>query len=452
MRKKHIALLINKERFEDNNFRIIKIQAGVISRVGRIKGADRVQAIQFSSSQFTVAQAKDWLQNHNLKCIDFKGAPKVKSFKKSILLQSYRIQSFSNNEILAMIEPVVLQKIKQKDPRPFFQVYSICHEGTSNPKVLGETEQKPIHWTRKAVQSLKNIALKGVKFFLGHNADNSTTDRRPYGKVVAEQQKEIDGVLHQLVVSYHRPQDVEAAKQMDICSQEGEWTLFEGAKNIIAGVAKAITGVALGNSDQQQPAFAGAKRYGMVQAFDSAVGDTELKIQGQETSTMPTFAEIKQAIKEMSIYPGQLYNIEDLKNDNKFGVLFTERANLEKQVKTLEDEKKLIENEKQDLIKKNQVATVKDRAATVMSELKLTDKQKTFVNSRFEKYNGDITDDGLKSFVETQVNEFQELAKLFEPEKDGKDRVTNNKQSDGGSDPEDYTKAENNEFLSEDYD
>ena len=73
-----------------------------------------------------------------------------------ITLVSHRVQGFSQNQILDMINPSDLDKIKQSDEHPFFQVYSICHEGTHTPRLIGQTA-RPITWTRQAIQSIKNV-------------------------------------------------------------------------------------------------------------------------------------------------------------------------------------------------------------------------------------------------------------------------------------------------------
>jgi len=172
--------------------------------------------------------------------------------------------SLSSSEIMALIDNDTITKIKATDPHPFFQAYSICHEGTSRPSILGDTA-RPIHWTRAAVQSIKNIILKGIKFFKGHNADNSTENRESLGEIVASTEREINGKLHHIAVGYFP--NKEKVSDSDICSQEANWNLFEQAGHWFAGTIDKLTGIALSNSKVDKPAFADAKRLGMVQAF-----------------------------------------------------------------------------------------------------------------------------------------------------------------------------------------
>ena len=237
-----------------------------------------------------------------------------------VTLVCYKIQAFSNNEILSLIPPETLSQIKSKDPHPYFQAYSICHEGISTPSIIGDTS-KPIHWTRRAVQSLKSIILKGVKFFKGHNADNSTTGRQVLGEVVANVEQEINGVLHHVVVSYHSPEVKEEVKKYDICSQEAIWNLFDQAGQVIADTVDKITGIALGSSDTEQPAFTGARRLASVQAFTQGEDMDDFTKAGSNTLLD---ADIDQDIYNPGLLSRKKISEEDY-NDPRNNPLLTEK-------------------------------------------------------------------------------------------------------------------------------
>src|SRR5512138_237980 len=102
--------------------------------------------------------------------------------KQSVIVHCFKVPSISPNEILSLIPESVLSEIRQKDAHPLFQAYSFCHEGTSQPRIIGDTA-KPIHWLRTAIQSIKGKVSKGIKFFLGHNEDNSTDNRESLGEI-----------------------------------------------------------------------------------------------------------------------------------------------------------------------------------------------------------------------------------------------------------------------------
>lgn len=321
-----------------------------------------------------------------------------------------RIQAFSQFDIMEMIPSETLIAIKASDPHPYFQAYSICHEGVSFPKVLGK-EPKPIRWTRKAVESIQALALKGLKFFVGHNADNSTEGRRVIGETVADKQIEIGGRLHHVVVAYVKPEDVEEAKKYDACSQEAEWNLIEKAKGWFADTVDKITGIALTLSGKESPAFEGAKRLAMVQAF-------KYRIQGEKEmpeEKKPTFSELKQLIKDMNVHPSQLYSLEDLQKDNVFIPTFNKLTDLEKAVKEKEDKIKQLEDGNKNLAKLQLKLNVKERFENLLKadDLKITDKQKAYVVKRFNTDMDDLSDEALKTFINKQVEDYKVNAEFF---------------------------------------
>jgi len=370
--------------------------------------------------------------------------------QSQLQLLSFRIQAFTKNEILAMIDPADIESIKAKDEHPFFQVYSICHEGVSNPKLLGDTS-RPITWTRAAVQSIKNVITKGVNFFFRHNEDNSTDGRKSLGRIVADTQKEIDGTLHHLVVAYHPPEVRDEAKKCDVCSQEGVWNFVEKAGDLVASTIDKLTGIALSNSAIEKPAFDGAKRLGMVQAFENEGGDMP------NDDNTDVIRGIRQQIKDLRIFPWQLFNVTELQNDRQFSNidemkdLFSDYANvksdnvsiktkLEEALKTIET----LEATNKQLVRSEQLINAKQRLDAIVKESNLTDKQVNFIDSRFnDKSVEDLSDDGLKNYVTAEVNTYKEFAKYY----DTTPEPNINNQPTDGVDTSDYSNADNNPLI-----
>lgn len=374
-------------------------------------------------------------------------ANKVQAFFCNLI--SIKIQAMDKQEILSHIPVDILQNIKTKDPHPFFQAYSIAHEGESNPTVLGDTS-KPIHWSRRAIQSIKNIITKGVKFFLGHNEDNSTIGRREIGEIITDFQKEIDGKLHHIVIGYH-PQDVrEEVKNYDICSQEANWNLIDKTTNFIAENIQELTGIALGTSKSDKPAFQNSGRLAMIQAFDNnnrSMNDQKGDIMSlQEIS----FRELIDEIKKRNTFPSQIYSLDEIKKDNTFLPHFSKWEGIEEKLN-------LLAKEKEELIKKEKKATVKSRLNKLIenSEVKLTDLQKKFIEKNFKEDKlDDFSDEFLKNFLNEQLENYKEYANIFNYKIDN---PQNQQNQQGGEDSRnnnidsnDYTKKVNNELLTED--
>lgn len=434
------------------------------------KGSGKTQTYRFPKSKFTVDQAKKWLAEHDIKVILFEKATGVEAFNAIIKLVSKRILSFSQDEIISYIPEKILNKIKTKDPHPFFTMYSICHEGTSSPVVIGEGSKK-ISWPKRAIQSMKNIIMRGIKFFKGHNKDNSHAGRKSLGKVIHNFQKEIDGKLHQLVIGYHPPGARDEIKELDVCSQESEWNIFEEAGNLIADTIESLTGIALANSKDQTPAFAGAKRLGYIQAFEASGEDTNkdkgdnMPGEGNKTDANTgdakdqkktenfqvnkdqqrrslTFPELKDEIKRMQIYPHQLFTKDDLQKDLEFGAIFNE-------INLLNEQKVKAETRIKTLTRQTELSTAKNRIAKIVKDEKIPDEIIKFVVKRFDKEKDkieDLSDDKLKEFIKDKTEDYQDIAKTVNPDFDI-EQINGDKKGEIG----DLTKAENNELLEEDF-
>lgn len=356
-------------------------------------------------------------------------AEERKKMQCFVSLISYRIQALTQSEMISLIPADVMRKIKTKDEHPLFQAYSIAHEGVSTPKLIGE-EAQPITWTRRAIQSIKDIIVKGVRFFIGHNEDSSTKNRKAIGKVVASTQKEINGKLHHIVIAYHRPEHREIAKGFDVCSQEAEWSFFEKAGKLVADSIEKLTGIALGRSKTDTPAFAGAKKLGMVQAFEN----------NQEEEKIMTVEEIKKGIKELGVSPEKLYSEDDLKSIKFVNEIMSQVQTLQSQVETLE-------GSNADLIRKNETATSKTRLEKIMTEKNLTDKQKQFISKRWSKIAEKFDDESITKDVELLQGEYKEYVGFFTPEETQTE--TESTETDT-VDSADMSKAENNELLEDD--
>jgi hypothetical protein len=370
--------------------------------------------------------------------------------KSKIFLHSYKISAFSNSEILNMIGTDTYNRIKQIDPHPYFQVYSICHEGLSRPRLIGETGSKPILWTRRAIQSIKDVIKNGVKFFHGHNSDNSTSNRRDIGEVVGSTEKEIDGILHHIVIAYHKPEVRDEVKKYDICSQEAYWNFFEKAGKLVARKMEELTGIALGNSAEEQPAFPGAKRLGMVQAFaDTATRRVRSEKTGDGKSpdkeNKMNFGDVKRAIDELNIHPSQVFSLEKIKSDNvflkEFEKLEKEKEELQNQTKALTTENETLKKTSDEFIKKEKVFTAKDRLQNISKEISLTEKEKLYIDKAFRPERiTDLTDEGLKSWIEEQ----REVYKIAVSTLDVNDKIPTPPGTDGEVD---YTDPKYNDIL-----
>lgn len=462
----HAARLIDPSRFEANSMRTKEITGGILLIVGKLKGQPRMtaQSYRFAVDKFSSDEAKKWLSDHGIKTIAFEAAAR----KIAALVQTFTKAGnlLSADEIMELIPKEVLGKIKTKNATPFFQAFSLCHEGTSKPTLLGDTA-RPISWTRRAIQTIKGLVTRGVKFFIGHNSDSSTEGRESVGEIVADTQREINGKLHHIIIGYFP--DKERVRELDVNSQEAVWDLIETGAGLVADKIQKLTGVALADSRKEQPAFSEARRLGFVQAFEQifddginggqpkdtdgesenhpgegSVGETR-KVKKMSDLENVTVAEIAAVCKKRSIVPSMLFNVEDMKADNKFMPVFAEVDALKK-AQTEKDAKiKELTDAVSESGKKLEQSTAKARLGKLLDDdgLKLTPKQKAYVEKHFSGIT-DTSDAGLKTFLEGELARYKIDAELFG------DKDVGLKQAEKSGIGDDFTKTENNEFLKQD--
>ncbi len=292
------------------------------------------------------------------------------------------------------------EKLKALKGKGILQAYTLAHEGVSQPKVIGEGKQI-LKWPRAVIRIISEKIKEGTKFFLGHGETNSNEGRKSVGEVVTSFVKEIGGRLSHIIIGHFPNED--KVRNMDVCSMEAD--IYTDNENIVGDINN-ISGVALASSDVENPAFPGALRLGTVQCFDT-------KIKNKEKKTMPmTFEEIKTAIRDMNVFPWQLFTIEEFKNDRVFGKLFEDNSKLKVENEKLSKENKEVLDKSKEAIHKLDVSKSEVKLETFMKDL--TDKQKIFIKKQFQPEKlENLSDEGLKKFIEDSKKEFAETAKLF---------------------------------------
>lgn len=303
-----------------------------------------------------------------------------------------------------MIPSEKFQSLKGKGK---LQAYTLAHEGTSTPRVIGQGT-KALKWSRKVIQSIGDTIKKGVKFFVGHGSTNSHDGRQEVGEIVGSALKEIGGKLANVIVGFF-PKDINVDK-MDVVSMEANIEM--GIDGEVSAVNN-ISGVAMGSSETDSPAFPGAVKLAAIQCFGQEM--EQKKTSPGEGENKMTFEEVKRAVRDMNIFPHQLYKEEEMMKDNVYRKVFDERqalkADNERLAKESEDFKKLNEEAL------NKVKRI-DAEKLLQQKLKdgFTEKQKTFIKANFDKkIDGleDLSENGVDSFIGSSKKEFSEMAELF---------------------------------------
>lgn len=375
------------------------------------------------------------------------------------------VQNMASNDILNMIAPDTLERIKGADPHPEFRAYVIGHEGEAQAQEVGYGK-RVMQYFREAIVQIADKLRLGTKLFQNHGPTNSHAGRQPIGEVVGKALKNISGKMHSIAAVYIHPEHRQ--KELDVASFEGNIVF----KPMSDGRARAlsvedITGIALASSKLAKPAFVGATLLGAVQNFSKQEGGAEMDKD-----------EIKQAIRAGGFKLTDLFSDDEIcasepaKKSKQTEYEHAKR--IEKQLgeergKVLEltKEKDSLSKQVLELNEKVNVATVDSILKTELEGRKLNDRQRQFIEKHKGHFASDKTGDELKTdvnrFIDKQVDEYKEYAKLMGVKDEGDEGDAGNSGDDddkgkksgtgngdgSGAANEDLLDPKNNEFIPE---
>ena len=332
-----------------------------------------------------------------------------------------KVRAMSEEEVLARVPARILRDIKREDPRPQLRAFVVAHEGTANPTVLGfgRTVQR---WFEGAVKAVERVLGLGTPVFNGHEpGTNEHGGRARVGEVIGKWVEKINGFLSTVAVAYIYPEFRDLP--FDVASVEADLMIpgnekeFEVQEPDVFGVS----GIALGNSKVDKPAFPGATLQAALQAFaENHSGPRG----GHETMTLE---ELRSAVKEGKFRPSDVFDATVLiadpfisehvkeKEANIRGYNFRKLSELEDNAKKLQDENKALKDQAQAAV----TVTLKSRAGSLLdAALK---ERKLDGDERFAKYARKSCEKGfaptdeaslkkdVDKFLDTQVDEFKEL-------------------------------------------
>lgn len=337
----------------------------------------------------------------------------------TVQLKSSLSGVISRDEILDSISPEVMEKIKERDNHPFFQAFVTVHEGEGNPEIL-DGENESISWPRAAIKTVWKKVKGVIQAFRGHEqGTNSTKDRKSLGQIVGQTEKEIDGKLSHISIFYHPPEVKEEAKEYDSCSHEGQWTFEDDGKGgLIARTLEKLQAVAFLKRDETPPALSGSLKLSTVQAHETPGKGEDLLPpgKGKEDYRMDnlTFEQIKQAVKDLNIFPSQLFSIDIIQQDNGFNTFFDETKRIKDRSAELETQVETLGNKNKSLTMENEKISFKPRFNKIVEEKKLTPTLKTFLQNKFEKASfEEFTTEKIDQFITEQSGEYTEMVTLI---------------------------------------
>lgn len=352
------------------------------------------------------------------------------------------ILAFEENQILSYVDNNALAEIKKTDPKPLLKAYTIAHEGTTKPKVLG-TGYKIMQWGRAAVESVFDALQIGIKSIAGHTADNNANSKPEKATVIGKGKQLIDNVLHTIAVLYFPNKN---DSDYNTISMEASVLHDDNPNNSIVDSVKNITALALGKLGLDSPAFPNAREIASIQCFEGDQTSFNKIKNNEEKRKMPTTEEVREflrttgfpVVKELfrdviqhkHIFPSQIFLPEEI-----IGTVKTENGDLlidggDKELvayikKPLNDvrksyNEKIIEFEKN--LKNVQRENVKLSAHTMVTDivkekkLTLSEKQNKFLTTKMKEFEpGEDVKKSLSEFVDKKLEEFKEIDAIYNP-------------------------------------
>ena len=365
-----------------------------------------------------------------------------------------KIQHMAESEIFTMVSPDTIARIKATDATPKFNVYCVGHEGEARPGIIdfGKRYSKVLRYFKDVIIRLNDKIKMGISVFNGHRMTNEHTGREQIGEVIGKGLKTINDRLSALVVTYIYPPYKGLA--LDIASIEAD--MYINKKDKVVDVSE-VTGLALGSSLTEKPAFEGATLLATMQAFTK--GDNM------------TLEEIKEAVKEGDFSLSDLVKAGVYSNDAVLELDFVkDNIKKEKQVeyehakrveKSLKEQResninltKELEESKGKLSKLNEQVNVITTASLFEEFAKarnFDDKEKAFIGQNIKSFKSGKEGEELKSefnkFLDEQIVSFNKTLEILGIKKE--EKKAGAPANTGGGATGDLTNPKDNDLIPE---
>jgi len=335
-----------------------------------------------------------------------------------------KIQNLAKKDILEMIPQDTITRIKQTDPKPEFKVFCVGHEGTAQASELtmGGKVVKAYRYVKEMILKLGEKLQYGTIAFNKHGVTNEHDGRDKIGELVGKSVKMIGDKLSTLAAIYVYPEFRKLNLNVASIEAEVAYTPGDGNDNDVVGIDK-ITGIALGQSGVDQPAFPGATLLGVLQNFSK-----ETQHNRETGETMKTKDEVKDAIRELGLKVTDIFTETEITSSEPAKkAKQTEYEHAKRVEEALGKEREnviTLTKERDDAIGK--VKTLNERVSSTqvgtlfaaeVATRKLDDKEKAFISKNLKGFKSDKEGDELKNefnkFLDSQLTEYVETAKLL---------------------------------------
>ena len=338
-----------------------------------------------------------------------------------------QLQAMAKSEILAMIPPYMLERIKERDPKPLFKAFVIGHEGDVKATLVGIGKVVKT-WFKDAVGKLSRKIWAGMELFNGHQMDGNYHDgREQIGEVAGSRAQDVNGKFSAVIAAYIYPEFKNLP--LDVASIEANVEVDSADGEIHAINVGEVTAIALGNSKVDTPGFPDATLLGEIQAFVKK----EIQFTKKGEGNM-NIADIREAIKAENLKPSDIFGLGELTKDpmvteaieeEKSKAITGEYKNRKRDSEGFDKTKEKLETdhlkemqEKDKRIKELLTETLKTKSTELfdskIKERKLSDKAAKYVliqkEKRFNPEDADKLNKDVDDFIDSEVDDFKKIS------------------------------------------
>lgn len=296
------------------------------------------------------------------------------------------LQNFSDDDLKRHLKKEDIDRVKAAGN--FIETYCIAHAGKSKSWLVGVGE-KILNWYQKTVNAVKDKIKNGVAVFHNHTETNDHEGRKKVGEVIGTYTDE-EGKVIAIIERDKNFRDL----KFDVASFESPIN-FRG-DDVEPEDLGDISGIALGFSSENKPAFEHAYRQHVMQCFQ--------KEQGQkQENKMPQLSrkEILQAIQDLGLTPADFIDDETAANLPAVKNTIT-ASNWEAKARSFQ--KRYEEEYKAHEITKKELTAKVEEATNQLSSIRAIEKVKEIVSKN------DKISPQVKAFIEKNISSFKPTA------------------------------------------
>jgi len=202
------------------------------------------------------------------------------------------------------VPAAVSDRIKAKDPNPFWVLFEVGREGASGG-TLASMGKRTKRWLGAAIKELAG-AITGARIFTDVHGDENDRNRPSFGEVVHGFWDTVNDKARAMAIAYIPEGTVrERIKkgELDICSVEAAAVVLDTGHDFIVESVESCGGLLIAAGSKEMPGFASAGVLQSVQELGKKEGEEDMTV---------TLADVKKFVSDNGTTPEKIFDERDL--------------------------------------------------------------------------------------------------------------------------------------------